>query len=128
MAISRIKRVRELRRITQRYMAGQLGITQSTYSRIEAGTITPGRERMRRIAGLLDVTVEELMGSDPLLLAVEDRAVSGAVADRSVMQHLAQRLSLLIEEHQRALETDQREREAMRELMRDYLERRRASG
>lgn len=127
---SKIKRVRELRRLTQAYMAMKLGIEQSTYSRIESGDIAPGAERLERIAALLNVTPEDLTSRDPLMLVVdkggqptEPSAAAGMVSEAFVKQ-LTEQLSHVIQEQQLLLKAVQSERGSILELMRSYLERR----
>jgi transcriptional regulator with XRE-family HTH domain len=51
---------REARNYTEEYMAGQLGISQSAYSRIESGKTKLDGERFFKIAGILNISPEEL--------------------------------------------------------------------
>ncbi len=57
----KIKKVRELRNLTQEYMAQQLNVSQSTYSRLEKedGDLTVSQ--LNRIAELLEIKVDDLI-------------------------------------------------------------------
>lgn len=61
---NKIKKIRELRNLNQEYMAKQLGITQESYSRIEANRAGITLHRLDKIAELLEVSVFELMSFD----------------------------------------------------------------
>lgn len=56
-----IRKVRELRNVTQEYMAIELEISQVTYSRIEAGKTKIDIERLIKIAKLLEVDIMRLI-------------------------------------------------------------------
>lgn len=59
-----IKKLRELRGYDQKYMAGQLGIQQNTYSKIENGRIKLTVERATKIANILGTNIEVLENFD----------------------------------------------------------------
>lgn len=59
-----IRKVRELRNFTQEYMAGQLGITQAGYSKIESGTTDISFSKIEEIANILKVTPADLVAFD----------------------------------------------------------------
>jgi transcriptional regulator with XRE-family HTH domain len=127
MGIGRIKRVRELRQFTQRYMAMRLGIEQCTYSRIEAGTIRPDPERLQRIAEVLEVSVEDLSGTDPLMFVV-DKGLSqlqptghAGMVSEAFMKQVTDRLSHVIEEQQQLLRAEQQARASMLQWMKECL-------
>ncbi len=61
---ARIKRLREGRNYTQEYMAGKLGISQNTYSKIETGSIKLTTDRLKDIAAVLEVSVENILKED----------------------------------------------------------------
>ncbi len=54
----KIKKIRELKNINQKYIAEQLGISQSVYSDIENGKINVTESRLQQISKILDVTPE----------------------------------------------------------------------
>jgi transcriptional regulator with XRE-family HTH domain len=55
-----VKFWRETRNYTEEYMASQLGISQSAYSKIEKGKIKIDAERLFRLCTILSVSVDEL--------------------------------------------------------------------
>jgi transcriptional regulator with XRE-family HTH domain len=59
----KIRKIRELRNFTQEYMAEQLGITQSSYSRLEQGEDLPF-SKIEQIAKVLEIKVEDLINFD----------------------------------------------------------------
>ena len=56
-----VKKIRELKHISQEYMSGKLGISQASYSRIESGSIIPKTERLQKIADILTVNLTSLL-------------------------------------------------------------------
>ncbi len=58
----RLKAERELMKLTQRDMADRLGITQPSYIRYENGKSEPTLERLSKIADILEVSVDYLLG------------------------------------------------------------------
>lgn len=60
----KIKSMRELKNLTQEYMAERLGITQAGYSKIESGAIKISYEKIVDISKILGVQTEELLAFD----------------------------------------------------------------
>ncbi len=60
----KIRKVRELRNLTQESVAGSLGMTTSGYSRIERGEVKMSLERLEQIAQALGVQARDLVGFD----------------------------------------------------------------
>lgn len=60
----KIRKIRELRDLTQEYLAGQLGICVSAYRKIESDETDAKWSRIVRIADLLNVTPVELIAFD----------------------------------------------------------------
>ncbi|MCR6637508.1 MAG: helix-turn-helix domain-containing protein [Sporocytophaga sp.] len=60
----KIKKLRELRNLTQGHMAEKLGISQSAYSKIELDETNVGYERLEQIARALDVSVQDVLAFD----------------------------------------------------------------
>ena len=58
-----IKQIRELKNISQDYMAIALDISQSTYAKIENGQIIPKIDRLNDIAKALEVNLSTLLNS-----------------------------------------------------------------
>lgn len=58
------KRLKELRKInnyTQDYVASALGVIRQTYSHYETGKRTPSSEMLYKLAGLYEISVDDLM-------------------------------------------------------------------
>ncbi|MCA0429340.1 MAG: helix-turn-helix domain-containing protein [Bacteroidetes bacterium] len=55
---SKIKKIRELNDISQKYMADKLNITQSGYSNLESGKIKISEERLKHIGFILEIDPE----------------------------------------------------------------------
>jgi transcriptional regulator with XRE-family HTH domain len=55
---SKIKKIRELKNFSQKYMADKLNITQSSYSNLECGKMKISEERLKDIGLLLEIDPE----------------------------------------------------------------------
>lgn len=62
--VGNIKKLRELRNLTQKYMADELSMTQANYSKLEAGEIDIPYSRIIQIAKLLKSNIEDLVSHD----------------------------------------------------------------
>ena len=60
----KIKSIRELKNLTQEYMAEQLGITQAAYSKIETGQTKLTPNKISDIAEIFDMDASDLMAYD----------------------------------------------------------------
>lgn len=60
----KIRNLRELKNLTQGYMAEQLGITQAGYSKIESGNTKLTYTKIEEISRVLGVQTEELLAFD----------------------------------------------------------------
>ena len=65
MTPSLIQRRRKWLGLSQAAVAAQLGLKRSGYSRIERGKIPITLERARKLAAILDATVDDLFPTDP---------------------------------------------------------------
>jgi transcriptional regulator with XRE-family HTH domain len=61
---TKIKKVRELKNLTQEQVAEQIGMTTSGYSRIERGEVRVSIERLEQIARALGVQPNDLTNFD----------------------------------------------------------------
>jgi transcriptional regulator with XRE-family HTH domain len=61
---TKIKKVRELKNLTQEHVAEQVGMTTSGYSRIERGEVRVSIERLEQIARALGVQPNDLTNFD----------------------------------------------------------------
>lgn len=58
---TKIKKIRELRNYTQEYMAEQLTMSQSGYSKIESNEVEVSFSRLEQIAQALGLKIEDLL-------------------------------------------------------------------
>ena len=57
----KIKKLRELKNFTQEYMAEELNLTQSGYSKIESGEVDVPYGRLEQIAKVLELRPEDII-------------------------------------------------------------------
>ena len=57
----KLKELRKVHGYTQDYTATACGVARQTYSHYETGTRTPGSEILFKLAGLYDISVDDLM-------------------------------------------------------------------
>lgn len=57
----KLKELRKANGYTQDYVASFLGVVRQTYSHYETGLRTPGPETLYKLAGLYNVSIEDLM-------------------------------------------------------------------
>ena len=60
----KIKNIRELKNLTQVYMAKKLGMTQAGYSKLEGGSIALTYPKLVQIAEILEVNVTDILAFD----------------------------------------------------------------
>lgn len=58
--LERIKKIRNLRGVKQKYIALQMGMSQSTYSKIENGNQKLTFEVIKKIADVLNIPINHL--------------------------------------------------------------------
>jgi transcriptional regulator with XRE-family HTH domain len=58
-----IKNIRELKNFSQEYVAGEIGVSQPSYARIESGTVIPKIDRLQQIANVLEVDLSTLLST-----------------------------------------------------------------
>lgn len=61
---NKIKNIRELKNLTQEYMAERLDISQTAYSKLERGETKVSDEKLSQIASVLEVRPEEIKAFD----------------------------------------------------------------
>lgn len=61
---TKIKHIRELKNVTQEYMASQLNLSTRAYSKIETGETQLTINRLNEISKILDITPLEILGFD----------------------------------------------------------------
>lgn len=60
----KIKNIRELKNLTQEYMAEKLDISQAAYSKLEKGTTKISQDKLEKIAEVLEVNPEDITNFD----------------------------------------------------------------
>lgn len=61
---TKVKKLRELKNVTQEYMAQELGISQNAYSKIEREETDVSFSRLEQIAKILDINILDIIGFD----------------------------------------------------------------
>ncbi|MCF2221004.1 helix-turn-helix transcriptional regulator [Chryseobacterium sp. PS-8] len=61
---NKIKNIRELKNLTQEYVAEKLDISQAAYSKLESGETKVSKEKLAQIAEALEVTPEDIKSFD----------------------------------------------------------------
>lgn len=59
-----LKNARERRGLSQKEVAEKIGVAKSTYSLYESGNREPNVQTIKKIADLLKITADELLGLD----------------------------------------------------------------
>lgn len=83
---NKIKTLRELRNFTQDYMAEKLGLTQSAYSKIESGETDVAYSKLEKIAELLSLAPEDIIGFNKSLVfnVMHNQTGNGMVVYRAI--------------------------------------------
>ncbi len=87
----KLKKLRELKNLTQEYVANQLEITQSNYSRIENNEIELSLNKLEKIADVLEMKPEEILAFDEKYifnLMHNENAYSGVTINNYYNQEL----------------------------------------
>lgn len=63
-----VRRLRELRALSQRELATQAGLSVTTVNRIETGQHKPMPRTVRKLAEALGVTTDKLLAEQPRLI------------------------------------------------------------
>jgi transcriptional regulator with XRE-family HTH domain len=76
----KIKKLRELKNLTQMHMAQQLGVTQSAYSKIELGESEITYKRLEKISEFLEMKPEEVISfNDQMVFNILNNPYGGNV-------------------------------------------------
>jgi transcriptional regulator with XRE-family HTH domain len=70
MITQKMRFLREQKKLRHEDMAERMGISSSTYGRLESGDTKLTIERVKQIADVLDVSVDELLNSEPMVFHV----------------------------------------------------------
>lgn len=64
----KLSKYREMRGLTKEDKATRLGVSPNTYGRYEKGEFEPKVEQWEQIAGILNVPLEELLTTEPIVI------------------------------------------------------------
>ena len=126
----KIKRIRELRNFTQEYLASRLNITQESYSKIEANKTNVSTQRLEQIAGILEVSVFDLMAFDEKYIFNNYNNAGNAVQSISPKENAKviffnqsesekQLYERLIEELKKQIERLEKENDFLKEMLKN---------
>ncbi len=59
-----VKIIRELKNFTQKFMASQLMISQSNYSRMEKGSVNITIDKLEKISSIFEISVSDIINFD----------------------------------------------------------------
>ena len=85
---SKIKRIREMRGITQEEIAEKLSLTAQAYGRMERGETSISTERMVKIADALGVNPEEIMRFDENKFVISGNSNNGEASESNLQFNL----------------------------------------
>jgi transcriptional regulator with XRE-family HTH domain len=75
---NKIKKIRELRNFTQKYLADELSLSQSAYSKIEMGETEITYARLEKIAAVFEMKLEDIITfSDNALFNISNNTGNG---------------------------------------------------
>ncbi len=74
MVTQKIRFLREQKKLRHEDMAERLGISPSTYQRLESGETKMDVERLQKIAEVLEVSPDELLNSEPIVFHVSNNS------------------------------------------------------
>lgn len=83
---ARIAGWRRYLKLSQQDLESRAGLSHNAISRIETGQVSPRIETVERIAGAMEISVEELQFRDP---PISDDSVSGEPAIQSLSKRLS---------------------------------------
>jgi transcriptional regulator with XRE-family HTH domain len=63
-----IKKIREIKNLTQEYIAAELGISRQTYMMIENGQSDVKFESLKKIATILEVNINDIISYDDKMI------------------------------------------------------------
>lgn len=126
MINQKIRSLRELKKLRQEDVAERLGITQHAYSRMETGETKLDVERLKLIAGVLDVPVEVLLNLEPMVITFTQHNNGGTNGyNRHVENHGSEEfIQRLLDRYDARYDAHLRELQQMNARLLELLERR----
>lgn len=62
----RVKELRKMKKYSQKQLGGFLGVSKDTISKYESNVLTPSLDRIVKLARILDVSLDYLMGIESI--------------------------------------------------------------
>jgi transcriptional regulator with XRE-family HTH domain len=94
----RLYHLRTDKEYSQEYMADRLGVTQSTYSRWEAGEVMPKLDMLKRVAEVLEVPEQQLLSPEAFFLTQHNNSGSGYIVNNQVPSEVVEKFLSQFEE------------------------------
>jgi len=84
----KIRKIRELRNLTQQHMAQELGVTQSAYSKLEMGESDITYKKLEQISSILGISVEEFAAFNEQMIfnVMHNQTGNGFVLNKGVSE------------------------------------------
>ena len=98
-----IKTIRELKNLTQDYVATQLKMSVPNYSNIETGKTDVTLTRLQQIANVLQIDYRQILNLDPMQLLNEENKSYGYVSNGEFREELIKQLKIKDEQISRLL-------------------------
>ncbi|WKS95289.1 helix-turn-helix domain-containing protein [Riemerella columbina] len=83
----KVKNIRELKNLTQEYMAEKLDISQAAYSKIEKGITKITEDKLSKIAEILEVNPEDITDFDNKKVLNSYNSIKGNNSNITYSQH-----------------------------------------
>lgn len=85
----KIKKLRELKDLTQEYMAQELGLNQSAYSKIESGASDVSYSKLEKIATVLGLKLEDILSFNEQMVfnVMNNQTGNGLVINNSISEN-----------------------------------------
>lgn len=98
----KLSKYREMRSLTKEDMATRLGVSPNTYGRYEKGEFEPKVEQWEQIAGILNVPMEELLTTEPIVIHMSHNQMAmpnfGSQNNHAYPQEIIQQLTDRVKE------------------------------
>jgi transcriptional regulator with XRE-family HTH domain len=86
---NKIKKLRELKNLTQEHMATALGMNQSAYSKIESGASDVSFTKLEKIASVLGLKLEDVLSFNEQMVfnVMNNQTGNGLVINNSISEN-----------------------------------------
>lgn len=105
---NKIQKIRELKNFTQEYMAQNLGVSITSYGKIERDETEMSLTKLEKIAKILEIDYRKILDFDEKMIFNIENGNNAAIGsinavyhNEKMMQHLLEEISFLREENRR---------------------------